>query len=76
MKKVIRTQTWLMEKRNAAENHLAEVRQRVEDGDRGASMVEYGILVGLIAVVAIIAITTLGQKVNNTFNNVASTLPG
>ena len=41
---------------------------------KGAALVEYGILVGLIAVLAIGAVLTLGQQVQSTFNAVTSTL--
>ncbi len=42
--------------------------------DRGASLVEYALLVGLIAVVCIVAVTTLGQKASSDFNSVQSSL--
>lgn len=41
---------------------------------KGAALVEYGILVGLIAVVAITAVVTLGQQVTSVFDTVTSTL--
>lgn len=41
---------------------------------RGASLVEYGMLAGLIAVVAIASISTLGRKVDGTFQNAAEAL--
>lgn len=44
--------------------------------DRGATAVEYGLLVGLIAVVIIVAVTTLGGKLNTLFTNIAGRLPG
>jgi pilus assembly protein Flp/PilA len=36
--------------------------------ERGASMVEYALLVGLIAVVAVVAITLLGHGISGLFN--------
>jgi pilus assembly protein Flp/PilA len=48
-----------------AHRHLLE-RARVE---RGASMVEYALLVGLIAVVAVVAVSVLGESVKGLFNN-------
>lgn len=42
--------------------------------NKGAALVEYGILVGLIAVLSIVAVTTLGTTVKNTFETVATTL--
>lgn len=44
--------------------------------ERGASMIEYGILVALISVVAIVAIQTIGGRVNNAFNQVDSSMSG
>lgn len=38
--------------------------------DEGATMVEYGIMVALIAAVCIAVVSTLGQSVNNAFSNV------
>jgi len=42
--------------------------------EKGATMVEYAIMVALIAVVSIVVITGLGQEVNKTFSTVNSTL--
>ena len=39
---------------------------------KGASMVEYALLIGLVAVVGIVAITQLGQKVSGQFSKAAS----
>lgn len=41
---------------------------------RGAAMVEYALLAGLIAVVAIGTIGTLGNNVKNQFNSIATSL--
>lgn len=43
--------------------------------DRGASAVEYGLLVGLIAIVIIAAVTLLGSRVSTTFSSAATALP-
>ena len=43
--------------------------------DEGAALLEYGMLVLLIAVICIIAIKAIGSKVSNGFNNVNSLLP-
>ena len=42
--------------------------------DTGASLVEYALLLALIAVVAIGALTFLGNAVSNTLNNVTQNL--
>lgn len=43
-------------------------------GDRGAALVEYGILVGLVAVVAIGSVSGLGRKVSATFDGTSEAL--
>lgn len=43
--------------------------------DRGASAVEYALIVGLIAVAVIAGVTFLGQNLGATFTKVATTLP-
>ena len=43
--------------------------------DRGASAVEYALLVGLIAIAVIAGVILLGQNLGGTFNKVATTLP-
>ena len=47
---------------------------RVSDDDRGASLVEYALLVALIAIVCIAAITLLGGNAATKFSNVANSL--
>lgn len=39
--------------------------------EEGATMVEYGLMVALIAVVCIAAVTLLGTSVQAVFNNIA-----
>jgi pilus assembly protein Flp/PilA len=40
--------------------------------DRGATAVEYGLMVALIAAVIVTAVTLIGTNLNTTFNNVAT----
>ena len=56
------------------ENQLVEVSLNFWQGEEGATALEYGLLVALIASVIISAVTTLGQVVGNTFNNIASSM--
>ncbi len=44
--------------------------------DEGATMVEYGLMVALIAVVALAAVTTLGGNVSGKFAEIASAIAG
>lgn len=42
--------------------------------ERGASMVEYGLLIALIAVIAVVAVTALGNNTSRKFSSSASSL--
>ena len=42
--------------------------------ERGASLVEYALLVALIAVVCIVAVTFLGKQASSTFSNVGTSI--
>lgn len=42
--------------------------------DRGASLVEYALLVALIAVVCIVAVRILGQAANDSFESTGSAI--
>lgn len=44
--------------------------------EEGQGMVEYGLIIALIAVVAIVALTSVGHTIGNLFNNVANNLNG
>lgn len=44
--------------------------------DRGASLVEYALLVALIAVVCIAAVTILGRNASEKFSSVGSAVGG
>jgi pilus assembly protein Flp/PilA len=47
---------------------------RFVKNDEGAALVEYGILVGLIAVVCIAAVGTLGGTINGVFGTINTDL--
>jgi pilus assembly protein Flp/PilA len=44
--------------------------------ESGATAIEYGLLAALIAVVIIAGVTTLGDNLNATFNNLAGNVGG
>lgn len=50
-------------------------RVRRSGRDRGATAVEYGLLVALIAGVIIVVITALGVKLDGVFSSVTSKMP-
>ena len=49
---------------------------RPRDKERGASLVEYSLLVALIAVVAIVAVRKLGETTHNQFAEMVTNLGG
>lgn len=63
LKLVTRTQTW-----------VTDLRSRARD-ERGASAVEYGLLVALIAAVIVLVVQAVGQKVSSSFNSINSAFP-
>lgn len=50
------------------------LRAKFGESERGASLVEYALLVALIAVICIVGITLIGSNANSTFNEVGSKL--
>jgi pilus assembly protein Flp/PilA len=51
-----------------------DLTDKVRDRERGATAVEYGLMVALIAIVIIAAVTLLGGKLNGLFNKVATSV--
>jgi pilus assembly protein Flp/PilA len=52
---------------------LSTLKSMIRD-EEGATMVEYGLLVALIAMVALAAVTLLGKNLSSLFNTVAGTV--
>ncbi len=52
----------------------AYLRARFGQDERGASLVEYALLVALIAVVCIVAVTFLGKEASSTFKQVGDSV--
>ena len=50
--------------------------ERLKKEQKGATAVEYGLMVGLIAVVIIVAVTALGGRLNTLFTNITTSLGG
>lgn len=53
---------------------MRKLINRFRRDDEGAALVEYGMLVGLIAVICVVAVTTLGTEVSSAFSAIASAL--
>jgi len=55
---------------------MAQNRLEGRRKDRGATAVEYGLLVGLIAIVIIVGVSALGGRLQKIFAQLAATLGG
>lgn len=45
-----------------------------DEPENGASMVEYALLIVLIAIIAFVAVTLAGDTLSNTFSDIASSV--
>jgi pilus assembly protein Flp/PilA len=52
---------------------MTSVRRLVND-DSGQDLLEYALLVGLIALVAVLAVTSTGNSINKIFNTISQSL--
>ena len=59
---------------NAYNTLATYLRARFGDTERGASLVEYALLVALIAVVCIAAVTLLGRNASTKFSKVGNSI--
>lgn len=53
---------------------MSQVLRNVLADEEGATMVEYGVMVALIAAVCIAVVKTLGQNVSNAFSTVNASI--
>jgi pilus assembly protein Flp/PilA len=53
---------------------MGKLINRLRREEKGAALVEYGMLVGLIAVICVVAVTALGTEVSTAFSNIAAQL--
>jgi len=66
--------------RSLSSNHLLKELQmrklinRFWSDEDGAALIEYGMLVGLIAVVCVVAVQLLGTQMNTVFTNLTTVL--
>lgn len=58
------------------QTYILQLISRLRRDDEGAALVEYGMLVGLIAVICVVAVTTLGTEVSSAFSKIAAALSG
>jgi pilus assembly protein Flp/PilA len=55
---------------------MTKFLSRLWKDEEGATAVEYGIMVALIALVIIAGVTTLGVNLQTTFNTAGASVPG
>jgi len=53
---------------------LTKAVARFTRDQRGASMLEYGLLVGLVAIAAIVAVTAMGNALSDMFSDASNAL--
>jgi pilus assembly protein Flp/PilA len=53
---------------------IARFHSQVMGRDRGATAVEYGLMVALIAIIIIVAVALLGTNLSNIFQNTANSV--
>ena len=53
---------------------LIKFQARLQNSESGATAVEYGLMVALIAIVIIGAVSVLGTNLSSLFNNVATSI--
>jgi len=51
-----------------------QILRKIFRDNKGATAIEYGLIAALIAVAAITAMTSLGNNLENTFNDVSDNL--
>ena len=54
---------------------MVRLFSKIAKDESGATAIEYGLIVALIAVVIITAVTTLGTKLNDAFGDINTKLP-
>lgn len=68
--------------RSASSNYVLQgspmrnLINRFWSNEEGAALIEYGMLVGLIAVVCVVAVQLLGTQINTVFTNLTNVLTG
>ena len=53
---------------------LTGIVRNLRDDEDGATMVEYGLLIALIAMVALVGVSTLGTNLQTLFTNVGGSI--
>ena len=54
---------------------LPKFLRRFINDERGVTALEYGLIAGLVAVVIVTSVSSLGNKLANTFGSITAALP-
>lgn len=54
---------------------MVELLHALVRDDSGQDLAEYGLLVALIAIIAVAGVTVFGNDINTFFNNIATLIP-
>jgi len=55
-------------------SQIIKLKVRLQNSERGATAVEYGLMVALIAIVIIVAVATLGTNLSSLFTTVGASV--
>jgi pilus assembly protein Flp/PilA len=58
------------------ESKMGKLIYRLHWDENGAALIEYGMLIGLIAVLCLVAVTTIGTEISSAFSYYALHLAG
>jgi pilus assembly protein Flp/PilA len=62
-------QSWV-----AVQTWLSATKDAMIGDEEGQGMVEYSLILGLVAVIAIVILVTMGGQINNIFQNISAQL--
>jgi Flp pilus assembly pilin Flp len=51
------------------------IQARISSGDRGAAVVEYGLLLALLVAVALVGVRVFGEGVSSQYSSIVSNVP-
>jgi pilus assembly protein Flp/PilA len=61
-------------RRKRMKNLIQKIRGFIRS-EEGQGLVEYALIIALVAIVILVAISLLGRKVSNTYTNISGALP-
>ena len=59
----------------AGVSEMTQLINRFVRDEEGQDLIEYGLLAALISIIAVLAITAVGTKINTSYENIAASIP-